>query len=268
MTAKEQLGLFNSLPPKEFISFCIDMEERGYQFSICWYVKVCLKEKTGELLSQKEIAIKEKCKNAYADIDWSPYQGIIKEKMGIDSFQTTEDLKLVLKDSYSGIKNGIKRYHNPDNSKDHSAFLELIEAHINNLDFIKEDKPHRKIKRYNSHKNRELYELIETFECREYQLGAIAIKLTPKCLMHISLGHIESYKIPRKGKLIQFTHIKDWKFLIKVIDYVINLLKEELNVHYNNPKKGYDKMGITIADKKYGIHIDKNGYIKTFYQVD
>jgi hypothetical protein len=267
MTAQQQLELFNSLSPKEFISFCLAMEAKGYHFSICWYVKICLREKIGQSLTPKEIAIKEKCKNVYANIDWSPYRKIINNAEIETQVQTEEELKLNLKDSLLGIMDGIKNVHDQRNGEDYSAFLELIRTHVNNLDFIKKDKPHRKIKRYNSQKRKELFELIDTFKGCTYPLDNMTIKLTPECLMHISLGHIEGYKIPRKGKQIQFTYIQDWKILVELIGYVILLLKEDLNVHYNNTLEEYNNTTIQILNQRYCIHISKKGYIKTFYEI-
>jgi hypothetical protein len=267
ITAQQQLEFFNSLSPKEFMSFCLDMEKRGHHFSICWYVKIYLAEKTGQSLTPKQIAIKEKCKNAYANIDWSPYQQIIDKGEIGNQIQTEEELKLVLKDSFLGIMDGVKKVHNQNNGKDYSAFLELLEAHVDNLNFIKEDKPHRKLKSYNSQKTKELLDLIETFKGCIYPLDKITIKLTPECLMHIALGHIESYKIPRKGKMVQFTYIENWKVLAALIEYVIWLLKEDLNAHYNKSLQDYNNTNIQILTQTYGIHINKKGCIKTFYEI-
>ena len=151
----------------------------------------------------------------------SAYQKIVDKGENETNIQTEEELKLVLKHSFLGVMDGVKKAYNLNNGKDYSAFLEFIKAHINNLDFIKEDKSHRKIQGYNSQKKKELYELIETFKCRTYPLNKVIIKLTPRYLMHIAVGHIKHYKIPRKGKQIQFIHIQDWKLLVAVIDRLL-----------------------------------------------
>ncbi|GAB3417360.1 hypothetical protein GCM10027516_11080 [Niabella aquatica] len=242
--------------------FCQD--KYNSQLPICLYVKILIKEDQKKTLSPIEIRYKQRLVGLFGSLNIERYREFYlppNEKGFIE-------VKNILKESYTEIRAGAIKAHNPDKGKNYSAFLEFLKALKYNVDFSFDD-PKNKAPKYNEEKDRELFELVKNFHGTTYRLNEeITIRLTPKEFIHIVIGHLDGYQIPRKGKIVTFEFLHHWENLLAFIKIIIDdIIKDDLIVHYNNTDSEYSNRNIKICDKQYGIHIGRRKNIKTFYQI-
>ncbi len=175
----------------------------------------------------------------------------------------SRDAEETLQNSFSHLRELSIKAHNPNGEKDYSGIIELTTSLLNNLGFSKNDRKNKGMK-YTP----KLIEGIDSFKEKKYSLtNDITIKLSPKSFVHILIGHVENYSIPRKGRLIQFTNINHWEDLLLFIDALIVHLQKDLIMHYSNSRLEYNNINVKIGTRRYGIHISKSGNIKTIYQM-
>lgn len=231
--------------------------------SICSYLRILIKEDQGKILSSKEIAYRQKFNEQFGNLDIELYKQFYAAEQNND-FNSVD----VLKDIYSELLDETKKVHDPNTGKNYSALIELLKASKHNIDFSIGD-TENKAPRSNSEEIEELFEIVNEFHGRTYLLtNDVAIKLTSKEFMHIAIGHIERYQIPRKGKMMAFDFINHWEHLLSFIEIIIlDFLKQDLIDHFSNGTCEYNNTNIKIGDKHYGIHIGKGMNIKTFYQI-
>ncbi len=263
MTIEEQKTFFDTSSPLEFLRVCTYMDDKNLPLEICWYVRIYLKEKNNVPLFPEEKATKEKLAKLIGNLDISIFDKALGDR------QKTITLKHLiddLKSGYSGVIDGAKLAHNPSEGKDYSGIMELANTYRTNLDFSKNDRigkaPHT-----NAFTRKEIFEMVDDFKGRSFKLKSITIKLKPKQLVHIVLGHVSRYQVPRKGLMVPFDDIRDWRGLIIVIELVITQLQEDIETHYEQKYQEYNNKHIDLFGKSYGIHIGSNGDIKTFYQL-
>ena len=168
-----------------------------------------------------------------------------------------EDLNIV----YDNLIEAVRARHHKEPKEGHDGLLELAKAAKNNLN---ED---RGIK-FNRANNRELFDCLEKYKGDAIRLTEkITIILKTGVFVHILIGHVEKHLIPRKGKLVQFSKVDHWITLHHLIISVIYILMDDLIRHYTYYQAGYDNTNVEFEGCTYGIHINKHGEIKTFYQI-
>ena len=84
--------------------------------------------------------------------------------------------------------------------------------------------------------------------------------------MHIITGHLSEFKIPRKGLLANFTEVSYWYGIIILLKEILNQMQKEIITSFNENKR-YDNKKISFKGKYYGLHIQKNKTISSFYPV-
>ncbi len=246
--------------PLEFMTICLNKSETSGKFNpVCKYVQLSVLVDKGEKLNDNEIELLEELKKKYGEINVSHFNAINNTVNRVPSVANAkEELKLISQ----SIKESIQLAHEKEPNNGHAALLEYSKSIAKN---IKED---RGLK-YCYENSRDMYECIQSFKGKKYKLSeSIYITLKPKAFIHILVGHMENYLIPRKGRMVKFSNIKDWKELLKLIDRIIGSLSSELTKYFNSNKSGFNKTNYEFENRTYGIHLSRNGEIKTFYEVE
>lgn len=261
MTIEEQRYIFQALTPKEFMDVCIYQKEKyGQSMCVCSFIGIRLLQENGEALTPKHTAYIERLTPYFGDLDISQYKRLYSSEKDFRP-------KIVLKDINSELLEKIKHVHNPNIGIDHSGFIEFIKAQNINLDFSEKNVRNRIS--YNKGKLKEIFDCFDNFNRKLYRISDdVEITLGTNQFIHILVGHVESYKIPRKGKLVQFKNIRHWKELLLLINKVIDFIKDDLISHFSNCNLEYNNRSIKIDGNQYGIHIGKRKNIKTLYPIE
>lgn len=259
MTEEERkLNELLKISPSIFMNKSIEIIGKGEDGSeFCTYVQLKMVNDIGRPLSDIERTILSNFSQKYGDIDTrlllSEYE---KSKRLPDLDDVWQGLKEVLKD----IRLSVRKAHEKFPEDGYSGFLGFLNELWKNVNGYKGFK-------YDASSFKELSDCYFLFKTKKYELNdKIEIKLKPGILLHILVGHVRKYHIPRKGAAVMFSKVDNWKGLLVLLDNVINNLSEELIKHYSSDKKEYDNRCFKFDNSLYGIHIDKQGAIKTFYE--
>ncbi|MCG8763527.1 hypothetical protein G1K46_12450 [Tenacibaculum finnmarkense] len=245
--------------PVEFLNECLAKSENGKMSEICQYVQLTILDKRGELLTEQEKRFLSNLNEKYSDIEIGHLEDINNKNK---PFSNINDAKTELKDISQNIVDSVKVSHQKSRNERDEAFLEFVTAFATNI------RTDRKLRyKYNFKNNQELFNCFDNYETQTYKLSDdLIIKLKPRPFIHILLGHVEKYIIHRKGEMVRFTQVNDWKELLTLINEIVHYIKDQLIEHYKDNNEKYDNKCFTYNGKIYGIHLDKNAEIKTLYE--
>lgn len=248
--------------PLEFMTMCLKYsDENGHLPSFCKYVQLILNFRINNDLSDLEQVEKQMFEEKYGEID---VECLLSYQL---SKPTAESLYEEIKGNSTQIYNNVRIAHEKNPLAGHAGFLEYCKSIKNNVIFAKGDIKNKGAK-FNLEIRRELSDCIRGFNGKDYRLTEnIIIKLKAGGLVHILVGHVKPFLVPRKGELIQFTFIKSFEELIFLIDRIILQLEEELIAHFSKGNSKFSKVGFQFEGLKYGIHISIKKEIKTFYEI-
>lgn len=243
--------------PSLFMNQCIEKSRNGEASELCTYVQLKMLNDTGRLLSKIEKEVFNNLSVKYNHIDTSQ---ILFEYERSKKIPDLNDVWQGLKDVLKDIRLSVRIAHEKNPNEGYSGFLSFLNELWKNINGSKSFK-------YDADSFRELSECYFSFKTKHYRLNeSITIKLKPGILLHILVGHIKKYHIPRKGAGEMFSKVENWKELLVLFDSIILYLSNELITHYSFNKKEFDNSCFNFENCLYGIHIDKQGAIKTFYE--
>lgn len=244
--------------PLTILEECLKHSQNGKMPDICKYIQLNLLKIRGEKITTEEVLLLDKLSKKYSDFNVEYLNDYYNKGQRIPSL---DEVNQELKEISFEIKEIVKKAHEKNPQKGYAGFLEYVKAlnlNINNF---------RKYK-YDQTNHKELAECYHTFRTKEFILNdSIKIKLKPGALVHILVGHIEKYSIPRKGKMFWFSKANNWRELLELIGNALLFLSDDLISHYTNFNHGYDNKKFPFDGSFYGIHLNKKREIKTFYEV-
>jgi hypothetical protein len=225
----------------------------GHMHPLCYYKRILMRKSFNIPLKDKEIHDLKKLTIKYGKTDITyliPLSEMPDELVnrGIIEIQ---------KNVYDGIS---------DSAKDISpAFSEYLALLRSNLEFSFNNSDN--LAGYNRSVSHYLNDIDHLFKEWSFIINEnLTIRLTPSGLIHILAGHTGLLKIPRKGLLVDFNDIDHWIDVLSLLNKVIQFIKNEIRESFEKNKR-YDNRRIFFQGKYYGLHIQKNKVISTFYPV-
>lgn len=244
--------------PLMILEECLKHSQGGEMPDICRYIQLKLLKIRSEKITPEEVILLNKLSKKYSDFNVEYLNDFYNKFQKIPSL---DEVNQELKEISFEMKEIVKKAHEKNPQKGYAGFLEYIKALNLNITDFREYK-------YNQTNHKELAECYHTFRAKEFILNdSIKIKLQPGALVHILVGHIEKYSIPRKGKMIWFSKANNWRELLELLGNVILFLSDDLILHYTEYNHGYDNKKILFDGCFYGIHLNKRKEIKTFYEL-
>ena len=244
--------------PLMIIEECLKHSQNGEMPDICRYIQLKLLKIRGEKITPEEVLLLNKLYRKYSDFNVEYINDYYNKCQKIPSL---DEVNQELKEISFEIKEIVKKAHEKNPQKGYAGFLEYLKALNLNINDFRDYT-------YNQTNHKELAECYHEFRTKEFILNdRVKIKLKPGALVHILVGHIEKYSIPRKGKMIWFSKANNWRELLELIGNIILFLSDDLISHFTNNNDGYDNKKILFDDCSYGIHLNKKQEIKTFYEV-
>lgn len=237
----------------DFFRFCeLYKKIYGKSHSLCYYKSLLSSIKLGDQLTELEERHLKQLRKKYGEVDVE-YILICSERYINKKSYTT-----IFKNTYNDIREGAQK-HNKHGAAEFSLLLR------NNLDFSYNNSDNQ------SNINKEaldlLYKIFDHFEGQTFHINEnLEIILTPQALIHIITGHTVKHKIPRKGLLVDFQNMSEWYEIIYIIFKILEQQKDEIILSFNN-KSRYDNKCISYEGLVYGLHIQKNKCISSFYPV-
>ncbi len=261
MTEEEnKLKEMMEISPSIFLNKCIEKlrnEEEGSEF--CKYVQLKMLKEIGRPLDEIEKISFDILSAKFGNIDvkllLSEYD---RYKKITDSDDVWKELKEVLKD----VRTSARVAHEKNPNDGYSGFLGFLNELWKNINGPKNFK-------YNADSFKELSDYYFKFKTERFALNEnIDIILKPGILLHILVGHVKKYHIPRKGAGVMFSNIENPRELLDLLNKVIYSLSDELLEHFTKYEQDqeYNNSCIEFNGYFYGIHIDKKRGIKTFYE--
>jgi hypothetical protein len=245
------------ISPSLFLNVCINKFKNGDVSEFCTYVQLKLINDNNGLFEEVSKNVFAELREKFNHIDTSLLQ---KEYERSKNITNSTNLKQDLKKLIIDIRNSVRNAHEKNPDDGYSGYLGFLNELVKNVNNSKGFK-------YDASSFSELSECYFTYKTKYYQLNEnIKVKLKPGNLLHILVGHIKKYHIPRSGAAIMFSKANDWKELLLLLDKIIYFLSDELIEHFSENEVEYDNDCFEFEDFLYGIHIDRSMAIKTFYE--
>jgi hypothetical protein len=225
----------------------------GHMHPLCYYKQLLMKKSFKIPLDDQKTADLKKLTTKYGKTDITYLIPLDQMPEELAQRGVTNLLKIINDDIGNAHKDKVP------------AVTEIYAQLNNNLEFA-----------YNNQDNlayidSKIFESICQFDLlfEEWQFKLdekTSILLTQVAFIHILTGHTPFFKIPRKGLLAQFTDTESWLDILYLLDDLIKHLKQDILTSFKIHKR-YDNKCISFNGKQYGLHIQKNKTISSFYPV-